>query len=129
MLVLFVSVCFDVWMLKNFFRAGLIERAEGFVLKNIPVPNVITWMTLLGACRSHRNVACGERAALHACELDPNNAAIYVVLSNIYAAAGRWDDHAQTLHEMKKVCSMLHVGFAKITHVWQFKSIRKKETG
>jgi hypothetical protein len=45
-------------------------------------------MALLGACRVHGNVEMGERVAKDILELEPENAAGYVLLSNIYAAAG-----------------------------------------
>lgn len=57
--------------------------------------------SLLGACRIHRNVDLGKRVAERLFELDPRNAAHYVLLSNIYAAAGRWDD-IQNVRKMMK---------------------------
>jgi hypothetical protein len=51
-------------------------------------PHVAAWISLLGACRIHGNVEMGERVAKPVLELEPENAAAYVLLSNIYAAAG-----------------------------------------
>ena len=48
--------------------------------------------TLLGACRWYNDIERAERAAENALKLDPQNASIYVLLSNIYSVAGRWED-------------------------------------
>eukprot|EP01018_Ginkgo_biloba_P016941 Gb_40986 [translate_table: standard] len=47
------------------------------------------WKSLLGVCKTHTIVEIGERAAEHLFELDPKNAAYYVLLANIYVAGGR----------------------------------------
>jgi hypothetical protein len=46
---------------------------------------------LLSACRVHGNVEMQEQIAKWVFELDPGNTASYVLLSNIYAATGKWD--------------------------------------
>eukprot|EP00249_Psilotum_nudum_P015210 c25216_g11_i1 orf=2-868(+) len=82
-------------------RAGLLDEAEDMI-NNMPAqPNAIIWMALLGACQIHCDVERGERAAEHAFFLDPENAAPYVSLSNIYAAAGRWNDVARVRKSME----------------------------
>ncbi|KAM2843586.1 hypothetical protein COP1_026282 [Malus domestica] len=53
------------------------------------------WGSLLGACRLYRRVELREYVAKHLFELEPENARSYVLLSNIYAGAGRWDDMAR----------------------------------
>jgi hypothetical protein len=55
-------------------------------------PDANVWGCLLVACKVHNNVELGESVAKHTFELDSDNAAPYVLLSNMYAAAGRWDD-------------------------------------
>ncbi len=69
-------------------RAGRLQEAENMI-RAIPwKPHVALWMALLGACRVHGNVEMGECVAKEILELEPENAAGYVLLSNIYAAAG-----------------------------------------
>lgn len=70
-------------------RAGRLEEAED-VIKQMPLkPDVVVWETLLGACRMYGDVNRGKRAAEHILKLDPQRAAPYVLLSNIYAADGQ----------------------------------------
>eukprot|EP01018_Ginkgo_biloba_P027163 Gb_22477 [translate_table: standard] len=73
-------------------RSGRLDEAEDFIHKMPIKPNVTVLGCLLGACRVHNNIELGERVAKYIFELDPKNATPYVLLSNIYAAAGRWDD-------------------------------------
>eukprot|EP00249_Psilotum_nudum_P023089 c28744_g7_i1 orf=1-690(+) len=81
-------------------RAGKLDEAEDLVNKVQFHSGAVGWMILLGACRIHGDMERGKRAAERALELDPYNAAPYVVLSNIYSSAGRWDDAAQVRKAM-----------------------------
>ncbi|CAM6050493.1 unnamed protein product [Sphagnum compactum] len=72
-------------------RAGRLVEAEDLIKVMHCEPNAPVWRALLGACRVHGNIEMGEHAAKKVIELDPGDAAGYVLLSNIYAAAGKWD--------------------------------------
>ncbi|KAG6525023.1 pentatricopeptide repeat-containing protein At5g39350-like [Zingiber officinale] len=52
----------------------------------------VLWGALLSACRVHGNVATGEEAARHLYQLEPQNAATYKMLADVYIAAGRRGD-------------------------------------
>ena len=72
-------------------RAGLMEETKRFI-SSMPVEaDAGTWGALLGACRTYGNVELGELAAKEVLKLEPGGASPYVLLSNIYAAAGLWD--------------------------------------
>ncbi|XP_057831464.2 pentatricopeptide repeat-containing protein At4g21065 [Cryptomeria japonica] len=73
-------------------RAGYLEKAFNFIIKMPIQPAVILWMCLLGACKLHKDIRLGLFTATLVFELDPKNAAPYVLLSDIYAKGDRWDD-------------------------------------
>lgn len=73
-------------------RAGLLDRAYDLITKMKVKPDFVVWGSLLAACRIHKNVKLGEISASKLFELDSNNCGYYVLLSNIYADAGRWKD-------------------------------------
>ncbi|XP_057855784.1 pentatricopeptide repeat-containing protein At3g29230 [Cryptomeria japonica] len=82
-------------------RAGHLVEAQDFI-NNMPIePNAAIWGSLLGACRTHSNIELGEHVAKHLFELDPENDAHYVQLSNIYAEAAKWDGVASVRRLMK----------------------------
>jgi pentatricopeptide repeat protein len=83
-------------------RAGNLQEAYDFI-KEIPFePGPVVWGGLLGACRIHSNVELGECVAKLLFEIEPNNASNYILLSNIYAEAGRWQDVAKVRMTMKE---------------------------
>ncbi|XP_050224777.1 pentatricopeptide repeat-containing protein At5g44230 [Mercurialis annua] len=73
-------------------RAGRLNEAMELI-KTMPVePQAEVWGALLGACRVYRNPDMATTAARHLFELEPSSIGNYVILSNIYASAGRWQD-------------------------------------
>lgn len=73
-------------------RAGFLDEAQEFITRMPTRPDAAIWGSLLSACRLHTNVEIGEHAAHHLLKVDPKNAANYVLLSNIYAMAGMWEN-------------------------------------
>lgn len=70
-------------------RAGMVDRAYVFI-KNMPIrPGVSVWGALLGACRVYGKPELGKIAAENLFELDPKDSGNHVLLSNMFAAAGR----------------------------------------
>lgn len=73
-------------------RWGLLDEALE-VIQTIPFEaNCVLWRTLLGACRTHRNVVLAEKVFKRIAELEPLKDGDYVLLSNTYAEAERWED-------------------------------------
>ncbi|XP_019430851.1 PREDICTED: pentatricopeptide repeat-containing protein At3g26782, mitochondrial [Lupinus angustifolius] len=82
-------------------RAGYLNEAYELIKEMKVSPDFIIWGSLLAACRIHKNVELGEISARKLFELDPSNCGYYVLLSNIYADAGRWDDVERMRVSMK----------------------------
>ncbi|KAK9277500.1 hypothetical protein L1049_007044 [Liquidambar formosana] len=83
-------------------RAGCLIEAYEFI-ESMPVePDVGVWGALLGACRIHGNLELAELVAEHLFRLDPETVTFYVLMSHIYAEAGRWEDVVRLRSLMKK---------------------------
>ncbi|KAL0910234.1 hypothetical protein M5K25_021194 [Dendrobium thyrsiflorum] len=89
-------------------RSGNLDEAEEFIRGMSVKPNVMIWLALLSACRVHCNVEIARKAAGEIFNLDPYNSAAYVLLSNIYASAGKWNDVAQT-RVMMRSCGIVKI--------------------
>ncbi|CAL0326469.1 unnamed protein product [Lupinus luteus] len=70
-------------------RAGLLDEAI-HLIRSMPLkPHSGVWGAILGASKTHGNLELAKLAAQHITELDPANAIPYVVLSDLYSAAGK----------------------------------------
>ncbi|XP_016441481.1 putative pentatricopeptide repeat-containing protein At1g17630 [Nicotiana tabacum] len=75
-------------------RAGLLQRASEMV-QNMPMrPNVCVWGALLNACRMHKNTEVAEETAAQIFNLESKMTGSYMLLCNLYAGNGRWNDSA-----------------------------------
>ncbi|KAK1586797.1 hypothetical protein Q3G72_006231 [Acer saccharum] len=73
-------------------RAGLMEDAVRLI-DNLPmIPDANIWGALLGACRIHGNIELASWAAEHLFKLKPQHSGYYILLANMYAEAGKWDE-------------------------------------
>ncbi|XP_050226396.1 putative pentatricopeptide repeat-containing protein At1g68930 [Mercurialis annua] len=82
-------------------RSGSLDKAMELVTTMPHEPNSLIWSTVLSVSAKKGDVKHGEMAAKHLFELDPHNAAPYIMLSNMYAACGRWKDVASVRSLMK----------------------------
>ncbi|KAK9143646.1 hypothetical protein Syun_013046 [Stephania yunnanensis] len=98
-------------------RAGLFDEAEKLIASMPMEPDVFVWGALLGSCWMHGNVELGERIAFRVIESEPLNHAFYVILSDLYAKANRFDDMKRVRTSMAEKgirkavagCSMIEV--------------------
>ncbi|KAG7566229.1 Pentatricopeptide repeat [Arabidopsis suecica] len=88
-------------MIDLFGRSGDFVKAEELLHQMEVEPDATVWKAILAASRKHGNIENGERAAKTLMKLEPNNAVPYVLLSNMYSAAGRQDEAANVRRLMK----------------------------
>ncbi|KAK9064259.1 hypothetical protein SSX86_015639 [Deinandra increscens subsp. villosa] len=82
-------------------RAGKLHEAMDLV-NNMPFEaNASVWGALLGAARTHKDVDLGQTAARKLMLLDPEKSGTHVLLANIYASAGLWENVADIRRLMK----------------------------
>ncbi|CAI9103854.1 OLC1v1002427C1 [Oldenlandia corymbosa var. corymbosa] len=73
-------------------RAGRLVEAYNLVTQMPMLAGPSVWGSLLAASRKHRNLEIAELAARKLFVLEPGNAGNYVMLSNMYAEAGMWEE-------------------------------------
>ncbi|XP_047972581.1 pentatricopeptide repeat-containing protein At2g01510, mitochondrial [Salvia hispanica] len=82
-------------------RSGRFDEAEKLLREMEFEPDSTMWKSLLSACRKHGNLDLAKRAAAALIELEPQDPVAYVLLSNMYSAAGKWEEAASTRSSMK----------------------------
>ncbi|XP_042490173.1 pentatricopeptide repeat-containing protein At3g12770-like [Macadamia integrifolia] len=73
-------------------RAGLVDEACNLIKTMQVEPDANVWGALLSACRAKGNASIAEFAFRRLLELEPDNVEYHVLLANIYAGCGRWDE-------------------------------------
>ncbi|XP_068318904.1 pentatricopeptide repeat-containing protein At1g71490-like [Pyrus communis] len=104
-------------MVDLFGRAGLLNKAKEIISRMPYKPTSAMWATLIGACRIHGNMEIGEWAAGKLLEMRPENSGYYVLIANMYAAAGCWNNLARVRTFMRDLgvrkdpgCAWVDVG-------------------
>ncbi|OVA11452.1 Pentatricopeptide repeat [Macleaya cordata] len=104
-------------MVDLFGRAGLLRKAADIITIMPFRPSAAIWATLIGACKIHRNTDIGEWAAEKLLEMRPENSGYYILIANMYAAAGCWSKVAKVRTMMRDLgvrkapgCAWVDVG-------------------
>ncbi|KAF5176696.1 Pentatricopeptide repeat-containing protein [Thalictrum thalictroides] len=107
-------------------RAGKFPEAVQFIHEMKCEPDAVIWRTLLSACKVYKKVDLATYVAKKIIELEPQQEGTYILLSNIYADAERWEDVEDvrknfTGRGMKKEpgCSWIEVN--KQVHAFTFR--------
>lgn len=82
-------------------RMGRLDEAEKLIAQMPFEPDCVIWSSILNSCRIHGNQELGQRAADQLFKMELKDAAPYVIMSNIYAAADRWEDVGRVKKAMK----------------------------
>ncbi|KDP37157.1 hypothetical protein JCGZ_06213 [Jatropha curcas] len=83
-------------------RAGQLKEAHELIEKMPLKPDAAIWGALLNACRIHRQVQLGELAAQHILKEDTKSIGYYILLCNLYADSGKWNEVAEVRRIMKE---------------------------
>lgn len=83
-------------------RSGYLDEAERVIRGGyFGAHSNICW-SLFSACAAHGNLRLGRTVARLLLERDHNNPSVYVLLSNICAAAGQWEEAANLRDMMRE---------------------------
>ncbi|KAL5724986.1 hypothetical protein ACHQM5_008184 [Ranunculus cassubicifolius] len=97
-------------------RAGRLQDAWDLI-QEIPNPLTSFYLSLLGACRSHVEADLGEEICERLSDLEPKDPTPLVIMSNIYAAQGKWSDAERIREMMRTEGIMKHHGYSLIGDV------------
>ncbi|XP_022987264.1 pentatricopeptide repeat-containing protein At5g56310 [Cucurbita maxima] len=82
-------------------RAGYLQEAQK-LFQDMPFEaNAAIWGSLLAASNTHRDADLAEQALRHLAKLEPENSGNYTLLSNTYAALGRWNESGMVRKVMR----------------------------
>lgn len=83
-------------------RGGRLLEAEELIKGMTWKADIVIWGAMLAASKNHGDIDVAERAVKEILDLEPHNHGVYVVLSNMYAEAGRWEDVSRLRKVMKE---------------------------
>ncbi|KAK8967147.1 Pentatricopeptide repeat-containing protein [Platanthera guangdongensis] len=95
-------------------RAGLLEEAVSLVESMPMKPNEVLLGSLMAACCVHGDVELAERLMDLLLQVEPETDSNYVLLSNIYAAMGRWEGVGRVRGLMKGIGVKKKPGFSAV---------------
>ncbi|MED6220559.1 hypothetical protein PIB30_045938 [Stylosanthes scabra] len=84
-------------------RSKRVEEAAKLI-EEVRNPDVVLWRTLLNACWIHGEVEMAEKILRKINELAPGDGGTHVLLTNLYASAGKWNqviEMKSTIRDLK----------------------------
>ncbi|GAY50131.1 hypothetical protein CUMW_124380 [Citrus unshiu] len=97
-------------MLDLLGRAGYLDEAERVINSQHIQARSDNWWALFSACAAHGNLRLGRIIAGLLLEREQDKPSVYVLLSNIYAAAGLWEEAANIRELLKRTGVMKQPG-------------------
>ena len=95
-------------------RAGCLKQAYHF-LHTMPFGQELSgWMSLLTSCKTYGNVDIGRQCFNEIVHIDPDAAAGYMLMSDIYANAQMWEEYREMQDLRKGRCVWKKPGKARI---------------
>ncbi|KAL2553570.1 Pentatricopeptide repeat-containing protein [Forsythia ovata] len=93
-------------------RAGRLEAAEEFINRIPGGPGLSMLQSLLGACKIYRNEEMAMRVADVLIAKEPEDSGSYVLMSNLFAEKGKWENVAKMRKMMRDRKVKKEVGFS-----------------
>jgi pentatricopeptide repeat protein len=85
-------------------RAGRLHEAYEILQRNPEISDDVQLLsTLFSACRLHKNIDLGVEIAEKLIDKDPDDSSTYIILSNMYASFGKWDEVRMVRSKMKEL--------------------------
>nr|UPT49482.1 pentatricopeptide repeat protein AaPPR619 [Agave angustifolia] len=97
-------------------RAGRVREAEEVLLAMPMEPAAAQWGALMSACQTHKDIEVGERVGRRLIEMEPFDGGRYVLLANLYTAAGQWEKANEIRKEMAQKGVKKEIGHSLIEH-------------
>ncbi|OMO65320.1 hypothetical protein CCACVL1_21555 [Corchorus capsularis] len=83
-------------------RVGRLQEAYDFIRSLKIAPDQVMLGAFLSACKIHGNLELGEQIARTLINDGVVDSSTYVLLSNVYASSGKWNEAAQIRAKMKE---------------------------
>ncbi|PKU78764.1 pentatricopeptide repeat-containing protein At5g66520-like [Dendrobium catenatum] len=90
-------------MVDLYGKAGLLDAAVECIQMMPFEPNVVIYGSLLSGSRARKEMHLSEFAVRRLVELQPENAAHYVLLSNLYVEMGMWKEAEEVRRSMREL--------------------------
>ncbi|KAK7353152.1 hypothetical protein VNO80_18592 [Phaseolus coccineus] len=90
-------------MVDIFAQAGRFKEAINLISDMPYKPDKTIWCSLLGACGTYKNRHLANIVAEHLLATSPEDASVYIMLSNVYASLGLWDNVSKVREAVKKL--------------------------
>ncbi|TVU16523.1 hypothetical protein EJB05_40092, partial [Eragrostis curvula] len=105
-------------------RVGLLEEAVDLINKSLTAKRYPElWRILLSSCVTFKDLSVGVHAAEQVLEQDPDDISTHVLLSNLYASVGKWDNVAAIRKNIRGLMTEKEPGLSwieikKMVHVF-----------
>nr|AKH05159.1 chlororespiratory reduction 21 [Monsonia marlothii] len=98
-------------------KSGNLDKAYELLQTMPHEPDAHILVSLLASCKEKHEIELGEYLSEQLLQLEPDNSGNYVALSNVYAAAGKWNVVTEVRNQMKEKgmrknpgCSWIQIG-------------------
>ncbi|KAL6642763.1 hypothetical protein ACP70R_020944 [Stipagrostis hirtigluma subsp. patula] len=95
-------------------RSGRVEEANDLLTSMQTEPTIAVWVALLSGCLNNKKLELGETIAEKILELQPDDVGVLALVSNLYAAAKKWDKVREVRKLMKDCGSKKVPGYSLV---------------